>query len=208
MSKEIYYATTNKGKFESVREILRYQGNFQIVRADIRLTEIQSESLEEIAKSKVTQAFTQLKKPCIALDSGFYIDELNGWPGTLVGPNLKALGVKGFLKLVAEWPAPMAQFKNSLAYLDERLEEPLLFHSTVHGMISSPPTGVYDPKKHWSELVKIFEPGGATMTLASMDEAEYHHWKYVKDRNSYAHQFGRWIKSQRPELLLKEGKNE
>jgi len=41
-----------------------------------------------------------VKKPCIALDTDFRIDELNGFPRAFVNFSLETIGVEGMLKLM------------------------------------------------------------------------------------------------------------
>ena len=49
--------------------------------AKINLVELQSDSLEQIARDKARSAFDSLKKPVIVEDDGLFIDALKGFPG-------------------------------------------------------------------------------------------------------------------------------
>ena len=74
---EIVFVTHNKGKIASAQNYLK---KVKLVPYDFELDEPRSDDLKEIATAKVKQAYEIVKKPCIAQDSGFYIDALNGFP--------------------------------------------------------------------------------------------------------------------------------
>ena len=78
---EIVFVTHNKGKAKSAE---KYFQNLKFSTYDFELDEPRSEDLQEIATAKVKQAYAIVKKPCIALDTGFFIDALNGYPKTYV----------------------------------------------------------------------------------------------------------------------------
>lgn len=86
--KKIVFVTSNPGKVKSAQ---KYFDDIELVYHKCDLIEPRSESLEEIARYKVLQAYKQVKTNCIAIDSGFFIESLNGWPGTFVNFNLKKL---------------------------------------------------------------------------------------------------------------------
>ena len=97
--KQIYLATKNKGKVNSVSSILSGY-NIEVVQAELKLPEPRTDDLREIAREKVSFAYQQIKKPCIAIDTGFYIHSLNGFPKTFVNLALETIGVEGILRLV------------------------------------------------------------------------------------------------------------
>ncbi|MBQ2938343.1 MAG: hypothetical protein IJE05_05670 [Clostridia bacterium] len=74
---EIIFVTHNKGKAKSAE---KYFKNLKISTYDFELDEPRSDDLKEIATAKVKQAYKVVGKPCMALDTGFFIDELNGFP--------------------------------------------------------------------------------------------------------------------------------
>ena len=78
---EIVFVTHNKGKIASAQNSLR-DVNFKIY--EYELDEPRSEDIRKISEAKVREAYEIVKKPCIALDSGFFIDELGGFPKSFV----------------------------------------------------------------------------------------------------------------------------
>jgi XTP/dITP diphosphohydrolase len=87
--KEIIFVTTNKGKIASAQKDLN---NIKVLPIEADLVEPRSDDLKEIAKHKVLQAYEIVKQPCIALDSGFFISELNGFPKAYVNHMLDTIG--------------------------------------------------------------------------------------------------------------------
>ena len=79
--KQIYFATTNQGKVQRLREALDPIG-FRVLQAPMEIPEPRSANLREIAAAKVRYAYERLEQPVAALDSGFYLDCFPGFPGT------------------------------------------------------------------------------------------------------------------------------
>jgi len=96
---QVYFATTNKGKVNSVSNTLSQSG-IEVVHYPLELPEPRSDDLREIAKEKVLFAYKKIGKPCIVLDSGFYVHSLNGFPKKFVNFVLETIGIEGILKLV------------------------------------------------------------------------------------------------------------
>lgn len=77
---KIFYATGNKFKFERAYEEAK-NFNIDLIQKEIEIKEIQSESIELIAKDKAKKAYNIIKKPLVVSDSGWRIPALNGFPG-------------------------------------------------------------------------------------------------------------------------------
>ena len=188
--KEIYFATTNKGKVNSVSSALsRY--DIKVTHYPLGLPEPRSDDLKEIARDKVQFAYERIKKPCIALDSGFYIHSLKGFPKSFVNFSLDTIGIEGILRLVDGKPRD-CEFRNCLAYLDQHLLDPLYFESSVEGDLSEEPRGVMKDY-YWSELFLVFIPKNSNKTLAEMTFEEYRAWREERYRDSFASKFGEWF---------------
>ena len=182
---KIYFATTNKGKVNSVSNALSRYG-IEVVHYPIELPEPRSDDLREIAREKVLFAYEKIGKPCIALDSGFYVHSLNGFPKTFVNFVLKTIGIEGILRLAKGKPRD-CEFRNCLAYLDETLSEPVYFESRVEGLLSDSPRGEMRDY-YWSKLFLVFIPKDTNKTLAEMTFDEYQRYK-----DSFATKFAGWI---------------
>ena len=168
----------NKGKVESAKEKL------QDIKIDIynyEVDEIRSDDVREIAKHKVKEAYKVVEKPCISLDAGFYIEELNGFPRAYVNFALDTIGIEGILKLMENKTNRKCAFKECLAYYDG--ENMLLFNGNHEGVLSEKIQGK-DNSKKWSDLWYVFIPYGYDQTLAQMTDEQRNSRKRCKENNS------------------------
>ena len=112
MSDEIYVINLNGYIGERCFENLKFKTfNYE-------LDEPRSDDIKEIATAKVKQAYEIVKRPCIALDTDFRIDELNGFPRAFVNFSLETIGVQGILKLMENKKNRKCAFNECLAYHD------------------------------------------------------------------------------------------
>ena len=188
---ELHFATTNKGKVESLkREIKGY--SITIIHSPLQLPEPRSNNIQEIAKQKALHAYKQLKKPVVVLDASFCIPSLNDFPGTFVNFALETIDIHGILTL-AKGKNRECCFKECIAYLDNELQEPRFFQTTIKGTLSSQPKGTLQPH-HWSALSLIFIPQGKNHTLAEMTHQEFFDWfQEIGRKNSPFGLFCEWI---------------
>lgn len=188
--KTVYIATSNKNKAASIKkEMHRYGVN--VKHFYLEIPEPRSYDIKEIAKAKVLYAYKKLKKPCIVLDSGFFVNSINGFPRTFVNYALETIGIEGILKL-AEGKGRFCDFRDCLAYYDGIASKPVLFQSVVKGKLSNSPKGNVKPF-HWSRLFLIFIPEQKTKTLAQMGKKEYNNWYESINRDSYIKKFADWF---------------
>jgi len=155
---DIFFVSSNEYKYQEVKKIL---DNFRIKVGFFKydLTEIQADTIKEIAVQKVIDAFNQCKKPVIIEDDGLFITSLRGFPGPFSSYVYKKIGNKGILKLVQT--KRNAKFQSTIAFCDKK-KKPILFEANVSGKISKNLRGKgwgYDP---------IFVPSGKLKTFAEL----------------------------------------
>jgi non-canonical purine NTP pyrophosphatase (RdgB/HAM1 family) len=116
----IVFITGNEGKRREVSEILGT--NFNVINIKLDLPEIQSISVQDVIKEKIKYAlkmaktkkiFTEIKDKfftsgvtintikdvnIICEDSGFYIKQMNNFPGALIKWYYEAIGNEGIIK--------------------------------------------------------------------------------------------------------------
>jgi len=191
---EIYFATTNSGKVQSMqRDLGKY--NISVIQEQIDLIEPRSSDVKEIAQSKINQAYSIIQKPTIVIDAGFYIDELNGFPRAFVNFTLETIGLEGILNLTKD-KLRGCEFRECLAYMDSTLKEPQYFTGHVRGRIADNERGIMQPHL-WSKLGLIFIPDGSSKTLAEMTHDEHSEWrKILREKNSLGKQLYDWISTQ------------
>ncbi|MFW9838684.1 MAG: RdgB/HAM1 family non-canonical purine NTP pyrophosphatase, partial [Candidatus Thorarchaeota archaeon] len=116
---------------------------------------------EEIARVAAKVAFETLQRPVVVDDTGFFVDSLNGFPGSYAAIVLKAIGFKGILQLMTGEEDRKSRFKTAVGYCDG--EHLISFVGTMSGTVSQEPTGKggfgYDP---------IFVPDGFSKTYAEL----------------------------------------
>ncbi|MCF6408131.1 non-canonical purine NTP pyrophosphatase [Pseudalkalibacillus salsuginis] len=183
--KEIVFVTTNKGKIASAQKDLH---NIKVLPIEAELSEPRSDDIKEIAKQKVLQAYAIVKRPCIALDSGFFISELNGFPKAYVNHMLDTIGIKGVLKLLKNVENRYSEFRSCLAYYDGEIMK--FFESKSPGIISNEMKGIENDKK-WSDLWYIFIPENFDKTLAEFNEEDSIIYNKTKE-DSCMVKFGEW----------------
>ena len=190
---EIYFATTNTGKVQSLQRDLQPFG-ITVIPKPIELVEPRSSDVREIAAAKIRQAWKQVQKPVIAMDAGFYMDALNGFPRAYVNFALETIGTEGILKLTEGKPRG-CEFRECLAYMDGSLNEPHDFITRVRGTLAHEQRGTF--QEHlWSDLSRIFIPEKQEQTLAEMAYEDYVHWNAaIKAVDSTEKQLYEWLRA-------------
>ncbi len=163
---EIVFVTHNKGKIASAQ---KYLENVEFKVFEYDLDEPRSEDIKYISKVKVEEAYKLVNKPCISMDSGFFIEELNGFPKAFVNFSLDTLGIEGFLKLMEGKENRRCAFRECLSYYDgENLYQ---FDGHHEGNLAEKICGE-DKEKKWSDLWYIYKPLNSDKTLAEMTDEE------------------------------------
>jgi inosine triphosphate pyrophosphatase len=151
----------NKNKLAEVQQILK---ETPIQNQSLDLPELQG-TRQEVAKAKVKAAFDIVKGPVLTEDTCLCFKAMGDLPGPYIKWFLGSLGHDGLLKMLQGFQDYSAFAVCTFAYMDESLEEPLLFEGITDGTIVSPrgPNHFgWDP---------IFQPEGFAQTYAEMDKA-------------------------------------
>jgi XTP/dITP diphosphohydrolase len=184
----IFFVTNNVNKFNEARRVLaEYKMSVGMLR--IKSLEIQSNSLKEIAKASVTDAFEKCKLPTIVEDAGLFVDGLNGFPGPYAAYVYKTIGNQGMLKLMENIESRKAKFESVVAYLSSEIKSPICFNGIVAGEIAAEERR--GSNKSGFGFDPIFKPHGKDKTFAEMN---------VEEKNQHSHRakafrkFARWYK--------------
>ncbi len=164
--KNIVFVTTNAKKVKTAQ---KYLSEANLIHYNNELIEPRNESIEEIAKYKVLQAYDLVKTDCIVLDSGFFIESLNNWPGIFVNYNLKTIGLNGIIKLLEAEKNRKAYFAECLAYYDG--VDIRYFYGKTEGTISNRISEIINPDE-WSVLWRIFIPICSSKIMSEMTNDE------------------------------------
>ncbi len=166
----LYFVTGNKGKFTEAQGIFK-----DLVPKNIGYTEIQADTLAEVAAYGMKEVMERLQGPVMLEDAGLFIDSLKGFPGVYSAYVQKTIGNSGILRLMTEVEDRKAYFRSVVAYAEPGME-PLLFEGEVHGRIGFESKGDkgfgYDPifyvgEKSLGEM-EIMEKNRISHRAASM----------------------------------------
>lgn len=155
----ISFVTSNKGKYAEAKEIFG-----DLVQRDIGYTEIQADTLEEVALNGMNEVVLRLDGAVMLEDAGLFVQALRGFPGVYSAYVQKTIGNAGILRLMEGEENRAAYFKSVVAYAEPGMKTKL-FSGEVHGQIGFEPRGNqgfgYDPIFYVDD-----------MSLAEMDLGE------------------------------------
>jgi XTP/dITP diphosphohydrolase len=175
----LYFLSSNINKFIEIHQIL-HQYNVAVKFLNIKLREIQADSLNEIAEEKSKDAFKAVSKPVIIEDDGLFIHRLNGFPGPYSSFVFKTIGNPGILKLLFHIRDKSATFVSVFVYNDGNTFR--TFVGKTEGRISSKIEGPgwgYDP---------IFIPAGSELTFGQLKDRKIR----VSHRGKAISAFAKW----------------
>jgi len=171
----IFFATNNVNKFNEARMVFsEYKIAVGLLR--VKTLEVQSDSLEEIAKTSVVEAFRKCNLPVIVEDAGLFVEALNGFPGPYAAYVYKTIGNKGLLQLMEKTENRKAVFQSAVAYYSSDLKSPICFKGEVVGEITRKEITVNNSSGFGFD--PIFQPVNSAKTFAEMT---------IKEKNKYSH---------------------
>lgn len=173
-SKEIIFASHNKGKIAEIKEILYPLGIKVLSGEDVDLPDVEEtgKTFEENAYIKALAAAREKNIPCVADDSGLCVDAIGGRPGVYTARYAPDRDFdKGMDKLLDELSQSNSNNRSAyfscvivLAYPDGNYRS---FEGRVDGSIATQKTGKsgfgYDP---------IFIPTGFNRSFAEFNSDE------------------------------------
>ena len=163
--KKIILVTGNMKKLISARQFLEPYG-FIVDNEKMDTTEIQSNSIEDIAAFSAKEASDKLKCTVLKNDTGFFIEALGGFPGPYTHYVMEKIGTDGLLKLMRGKTNRKAYYMESFAYC-EYGREPIVFNSITRGNLANRKSGKYGMR-----IDPIFIPEGHDKTMANYNDDE------------------------------------
>jgi len=163
----IFFATGNINKFKEAQKVLSKRG-ITVAMLRMKSSEIQSDSLEEIACTSAAEAFEECHLPIIVEDAGLFVDALKGFPGPYASYVYRTIGNEGLLRLMEKTGNRRASFRSVIAYCSTDTELPTFFGGEVIGEI------VRGERKGRSGFGfdPIFKPEDSYKTFAEMSISE------------------------------------
>lgn len=163
---KIKFITTNKHKFEEVRDILK-DYPIELEQLDMEYEENHDDKIEEIARDAARKLAKELNEKIILEDTGLFFEAYKDFPGALPKFVYNALGYKGIFKLL-ENEKRSAYFKTVAAYCEPG-QEPILFEGFMHGIISE---AAHNQDIDVMPYDRIFIPEGKNVTISGMELKE------------------------------------
>lgn len=163
--KKITYVTSNWAKVASAKQILEPLG-IEVDNIKMETTEIQANTVEEVAAYSAKEASEKLKCNVLKNDTGLFVEALGGFPGPYTHYIEDKIGENGLLKLLENVENRKAHFITAFAYC-EYGKEPVVFTSITNGTIDKERSGKYG----WGWDF-IFIPEGKDKTFANYPDKE------------------------------------
>ena len=142
MTTTITFVTGNKHKFEEVSKLVSSEvPGYDVIQSTMELSELQANTLEEVANFKVNSVKKWIKPPYFIEDAGFFVDDVcKGFPGVYSSYVMKTIGYDGILKILGNSKDRNAHFESVIAYIDE-FYQVRLFKGTNEGRVASEARG-------------------------------------------------------------------
>lgn len=168
--KKLTYITGNWAKITSAKQFLEPLG-IKVDHIKMDTTEIQANTVEEVAIHSAKEASEKLKCAVLKNDTGLHIDALGGFPGPYTHYVDEKIGEDGILKLLEGIENRKAHFIECFAYCDYG-KDPIVFKSITNGTIATKKSGEYG----WSWDF-IFIPDGYDKPMGNYpDEERFNMW--------------------------------
>ena len=162
---DLIYATTNKHKFAGAKQALAGT-DINLIAPDETLPdvpEIQSDDQAAVSVDKALKYYELLKRPVVVMDSGLFIDKLNGFPGVYTKYALDTIGIDRIIQLLGY--GVRAYTQRTITYFDG--DKPQTFSLKLHGALLKEPRG-----NNGRNYDKYFLPDDKNKTLAEMASEE------------------------------------
>lgn len=162
---EILFITGNKEKLAHANSIINKE-NIKLKQMKIDCQEIQNDDNEIIASNSSKYASEITKSNVVKIDTGFYIETLNGFPGPYAEYVERKLDAQDILNLMKNKKNRKAYYKEVLSYCEYQ-KEPVTFTTYTYGTISTKLSGT----KGYN-FDRIFIVENDNKTLANYEEEE------------------------------------
>lgn len=168
--KSLVFVTSNREKIEDAVKLLP---EYKIEHIDFEVPEIQSFDIHRIVEHKIKFAYEHVHKPCFVLDSGWYLDCLNGFPGPLVRWYFEIVKEDKICQIAHLLKNAKCHWTTFLGYHDgERIT---YIEETIYGTLPKSPRGFGG--YNWD---RILVPDGSNKTFAEMSFEEKQSYAVTK----------------------------
>lgn len=184
---EIYYVTSNEGKFVEVQRFLaEYAPQITLKGYLLDLEELQLTDENAVLKHKALSAWKAIEQPLLVDDAGIYLQAYPKFPGTLTKPVLNSLGYKGIYELARH--DNRTYYYVGLAFVQDETNIHY-FRAETAGYIIQPKGPVSYP--YTLEFYAHFYPEKSSKSLAQLwnDQSSW----IMSPRVKVSKQFADWL---------------
>ncbi len=173
---KLIFATSNTGRFMAMQHELELAGltHIKLEQKKLDLIEIQSMDLAAISLHKAHQAYEILQAPVLVMDGGFYMDGLNGFPGSYTHDMLDTVGVETMGKIASVLENKNCSFRSVATFIAGPDDYAQFYDTTGDVFILSDTVWPHDHPKQWSPLWRMIVPAkyGYIKPLAALNDNE------------------------------------
>ncbi len=159
--------SSNQRKIDELKLLLGNDFEAEVMKFEY--PELKLDDPCEISKAAAKMLAERFKKTVLVEDSGFFIDALNGFPGTSTKYIHNRIGNEGFLKLMKSVKNRKCQYKSAIGVCSPG-KQPLCFLGTEEGRVAEKIRGT----KGWGQD-PIFIPKGKNRTYGELGYPEGYH---------------------------------
>ncbi len=172
---KIFFATGNSGKVEELQPLFEKHG-FELEQVEVNVEEVQAVDAEKVARHKVVDSYRELDvdSPVMVDDTGFFVNALGGFPGSLAYFFSSTVGVDGLVPLMKDVDDRSAYFETAIALYDG--DEVKIFTGRVDGKVPEEARGEPHPHLPYDQFF-VPEHGEQTYAEDSRLKEEYSHRK-------------------------------
>lgn len=193
----IIFVTGNKYKFKIAQQALGKSSlEIKIAQSKLDVPEIQSASVEAVARFSAQWASKILEKPVAVSDGGCYIEALNGFPGPFIKYINQWFSAQDLLRLMDGKKNRIVLWKDCLAYCRPG-QRPVSFVSYFEGALADR-IGKNEYRKKYGWIDTLFIPQGFAKPLSELPTRNYvEFWGNSKNYNGWEKLF-KYLKSHKP----------
>ncbi|MEZ4668733.1 MAG: non-canonical purine NTP pyrophosphatase [Anaerolineae bacterium] len=190
----INFVTSNAAKATMLGQLLEPFG-FEVLQLDTSLIEPQANTVEAVAINKAEQALKLAQTAVVVEDSGFYIDELSGFPSAYTRYALETIGVGGLLRLAQGLTTRSCRFVSTMVYMTPDGTAQVFNDARGAGVLAQSVDETPCPEA-WSDLWRIVIPDGQDKPLTALTADERKQVIKQWQAQSVYGQFANWLSTQ------------
>ncbi len=180
---EILFFTNNKRKANGMKKIIeKFRINIKIEK-NFGIPEIQADTCEEVAEFGAKWTAEKIRKPTIKLDTGLFVDALNGLPGVYTSQFHKKLGIEKFMKLMENETNRKAYLVYAFSFCEPG-KEPVTFSCKTKGTV------IEKSNQEGSLIDSVFIPDGEKEVIGKLRET---HPEKISQFFDIEEKFAKWF---------------